>query len=423
RAPPPRRRAAFTMSSPTAPAQAPVPSLDIDLFSDENLTDPYPAYARLRALGPVVRLPRVAGGVWAVSRYADVKAVLHDPGTYSSVEGIALTDLTNKQVLAGTVLASDGPAHARLRRPLSRQLKPAAITTLRKEVEHRADRLVRDHITRGGEVIDSVSLARDAVAGTVLRLIGMPPEDNQELLDGATAIFDVVGPENERYARAAPHAAAVFEFLHTRATRERVRRDSWMGALYEAVDEGLIDESDAVPLMTAYTAAGLDTTIQGLAETIRLCAAHPRELAHLRTGRARPVDAFHETLRLHSPVQGFGRRVNRPATLGGATLAEGDRVWLLYGATGRCRDTWGPDADEFKTLRPDLGDHLALGSGPHTCAGRHITELQATALIGALVRRCKSLRPAGTPVRVLNNTLRGWQSIPIAIERDRRRTW
>ncbi|MGW4200950.1 cytochrome P450 [Streptomyces sp. NPDC004726] len=408
---------------PATTSTRPAASSGTDLFSDQTLADPYPAYAQLRELGPVVRLTRLAGTVWAVPDHHAVKTVLHHPDVYSSVNGIALTALANEQVLAGTVLASDGPDHVRLRRPLSRQLKPAAINALRDEVAARADQLVQQHIHRGRDVFDAVTLAREVVAGTVLRQIGLPPEDDQKILNGAAAIFNVFGPENERYLGSAPLAAAMFEFLRTHATRDRVRPGSWMAALYQAVDDGHIDETDAVPLMSAYTAAGLDTTIYGLAETIRLCTTHPRELAHLRTGRAQPADAFHEALRLHSPIQGFGRRVSRTTTLGGATLHEGDQVWLLYGSAGRDPSQWGPYADEFRTRRTGMRNHLALGSGPHTCAGIHLAELQATALIGALVRRCKRLRPAGEPVRVLNNTLRGWQSIPVAVDRDKRPAW
>lgn len=35
-----------------------IPSLDIDLHSDEVILDPFPVYARMRDLGPVVNLPR-----------------------------------------------------------------------------------------------------------------------------------------------------------------------------------------------------------------------------------------------------------------------------------------------------------------------------------------------------------------------------
>lgn len=34
------------------------PSLDIDFYSDEVILDPYPVYAQMREMGPVVYLPQ-----------------------------------------------------------------------------------------------------------------------------------------------------------------------------------------------------------------------------------------------------------------------------------------------------------------------------------------------------------------------------
>ena len=42
------------------------PRSDIDLFSDETLYDPYPAYAQLRELGPAVYMTTV--DAWAIPR-------------------------------------------------------------------------------------------------------------------------------------------------------------------------------------------------------------------------------------------------------------------------------------------------------------------------------------------------------------------
>ena len=41
--------------------------------------DPYPAYRRLRELGPIHRSEKFPGGAWIVTRYADVAQALRDP--------------------------------------------------------------------------------------------------------------------------------------------------------------------------------------------------------------------------------------------------------------------------------------------------------------------------------------------------------
>jgi len=51
--------------------------------------------------------------------------------------------------------------------------------------------------------------------------------------------------------------------------------------------------------------------------------------------------------------------------------------------------------------------------GLHQCVGQHIARLEATAVLGALLDRVASVELVDTPRRHLNNTLRGWESMPV----------
>jgi cytochrome P450 len=65
-----------------------------DMFSRSGIRDPYPHYAALRELGPVVWLSRQR--VYALPRYTECKAVLRDDTNFISGEGVALNRLTNR---------------------------------------------------------------------------------------------------------------------------------------------------------------------------------------------------------------------------------------------------------------------------------------------------------------------------------------
>ncbi|MEU5839764.1 cytochrome P450 [Streptomyces diacarni] len=388
------------------------PSSDIPLFDDNALADPYPLYERLREVGPAVRLTRY--GVWAIPRHREAEAILRNPDAYGSEDGVALTTLANTQILTGTVLASDAEQHIRLRRVLSAQLAPRAIRRLVGVVTARAERLVEEHIAEGG--FDAAALAQHMVSDTVMELMGLPEETREYLLTGAAATFDVFGPDNERYQRALPVASRMVEFLHEAVTRETVAPGSWMGAIFQAVDEGRMEEKAAIPLASAYTAASMDTTILGITEVIAQLARHPRQYEQLRREPAHATSAFHESIRLEAPIQGFGRMVTKTVEIGGVRLEAGEQVWLLYGSAGRDRLSWGPTADVFNVRRRRADRHLAFGGGPHLCAGIPLAELQARAVLRALATRCTRLTIAGEPVRVLNNLLRGWGHMPVAVE-------
>ncbi|MFI7245221.1 cytochrome P450 [Streptomyces qinglanensis] len=389
------------------------PSSDVPLFDDRALADPYPLYAQLRETGPAVYLTRY--GVWAIPRHREADAILHTPDTYGSEGGVALTEPANTRILAGTVLASDAEQHIRLRRVLSAQLAPRTMRRLVAVVTARAERLVEEHVADGG--FDAAALARHMVCDTVMELMGLPEETRAYLLTGAAATFDVFGPDNERYQRALPVASRMVAFLHEAVTRDTVAPESWMGAIFQAVDDGRIEEKDAIPLASAYTAASMDTTILGITEAIAQLARHPQQFAWLRQDPTCATPAFHEALRLEAPIQGFGRMVTETADVDDTRLEAGEQVWLLYGSAGRDRLAWGPDADVFNVRRRRADRHLAFGGGPHLCAGIPLAELQARAVLRALAAQCTNLTTAGEPDRVLNNLLRGWERMPLAVKR------
>ncbi|TGB15536.1 cytochrome P450 [Streptomyces sp. MZ04] len=388
------------------------PTSSLDLFDDRILADPYPFYEVLRDTSPVFHLER--HGVWAISRHQDVLRILQDSDAFVSRGGLALTPLVNEEVLAGTVLASDGANHVRLRQVLSRQLTPRAIWHMRPDIAGRADSLVTQHVEEGA--FDAAALVGQYVADNVMSAMGLPEETRSRLLAGAPAAFDVYGPANDRHNRALPAAAAMVKFLHSHVTRDTVTPNSWMDSIFKAVDAGKIDEADAIPLASAYTTASMDTTILGLTGAIEQLARHPSQWKDLRAAPGLSEAAFHEALRLEAPIQGFGRLATQPVNLGGTLIDAGERVWLLFGSAGRDPRQWGSRADEFDIQRHQVEQHLAFGSGHHHCAGIPLTVLQARTLLRSLAARCTHITPAGDPERVLNNLLRGYSKVPVAVE-------
>jgi cytochrome P450 len=59
-----------------------IPDTDVDLFTDEALSDPYPLYQELLALGPVVQL--TANERYAFPQYREVREASGDWDVFSS---------------------------------------------------------------------------------------------------------------------------------------------------------------------------------------------------------------------------------------------------------------------------------------------------------------------------------------------------
>src|SRR6478609_8186293 len=127
--------------SPSLEGVTTPPTSDVDIFSDDVLIDPYPTYAALRDLGPVVHLP--ANDVYALTHYDTVRSALGDWESFSSAHGVGFNPMVN-EALAGTSLASDPPQHTALRAALTENLSPRALRGLKGQIDAKADALVAE---------------------------------------------------------------------------------------------------------------------------------------------------------------------------------------------------------------------------------------------------------------------------------------
>src|SRR4051794_967556 len=122
-----------------------------NLMSPEVQRNPYPLYAELRQ-GPIRQVD--PGGMWAVSRYDDVLAVLKDTQRFSStaIAGTRKPPWLARNAFGDTNLVSlDPPAHGRMRALVSPAFTGAALARLELFIRNLAEDLA-ERAVRKGEV-------------------------------------------------------------------------------------------------------------------------------------------------------------------------------------------------------------------------------------------------------------------------------
>lgn len=395
-------------------ATLPVPTSGIDLFADNVLHDPYPALRELRDAGPAVRL--TGYDAWVLPRYEHVRAALADHERFSSAHGVGYEDQFNA-LMKGTVLACDPPDHTRLRAVLSEKLAPKALAKMRTRISELGDELVATAVAKGD--FDAVTdLAAVFPVTVVADLIGLTEEAREPLLSFADAAFNTFGPFNARTQASLPFVSQMFEYLNTVMVPANLHPDGWAAAIHQAADRGDIEAASVIPLLSAYVIASMDTTINGLGNTVLLFAQHPQAYQEVRSDPSLIGPAFEESLRLESPAQGFFRRTTQPVDIEGVTIPADSKVLLSYASANRDERKW-ERPEEFLVRRNPV-DHVALGYGVHGCAGQGLARIEANAVLGALVRRVSSIDLAGKPVRKLNNVIRGLASLPVTVRTEER---
>jgi cytochrome P450 len=381
---------------------------DLDLFSEENLLDPYPAYRRLRDAGPAVFMERY--GFWALPRYAEVWQVQRHPERFTSVGGPGL-NVQADPMFSGFILSTDPPEHTRYRKLVNEMLGARSLTAIEGDIAARAERLVEELVAAGS--FDAVAdLAARFAVDVVGDLVGLPPE-RDELLAMADVAFNMFGPLNERTMAGMPMLMRMFEYLQGPAAREHLTPGSWGEAVWKAVDEGRINADEGLSNMTGFIVAGMDTTTNGIGSAVLLLASNPDQWEALRADPSLARGAFEEALRLESPVQSFFRGVTEDITLEGASLTAGDRVMMLLGSANRDERKW-TDPERFDITRNTVG-HMAYGGGTHRCGGAALAQIEGTAMLSALARCATRLELAGEPTWRINNVVRGLASLPITV--------
>lgn len=383
-----------------------VPEIEIDLFSEDTLRNPYDGYRALRDLGPVVRLKRP--DVLAIGRFADVQAALRAADVLISGEGVGFSDIFNASKGAN-VLQSDGERHRRMRAAVTRPLTPAALIKARADLKRRVVGRVAGLVGIGW--FDAmVELASFLPVQTISHLVGLPEEGRDRMLEWAAAAFNTIGPKQEATDVASMRDA--FAFLTTLGP-DKVREGSWAAGLFEAAQAGKLSMGEAMAAISAYIIPSLDTTILAKGHLLANFARNPDQWAMVRDNPAMSAAAVLEGVRHSSVLRWFSRVAAEDYSAGDVFIPRGTRVMLLYGCANRDERHYR-DPDRFDITR-DARDHLAWGTGPHMCAGMNLARVEMEVLVEALVEAGVTLT-AGEPVMGTNAGLFGFVSLPYRLD-------
>ncbi|MCU1649916.1 MAG: hypothetical protein QOJ30_4143 [Pseudonocardiales bacterium] len=392
-------RATFTAKTPES---------DYDPYTDAALLNPWPGYRQLRDAGPAVWLPKYE--MFALTRHASVRNALRDSSTFASAYGVMMNDPMN-QVLRGNTLCSDGVDHDALRRVVIRPLRPQALTELTEQINREADELA-ERVVREGSFDAAADLARHLPLTIVSTLVGLPEEGRERLLVWASALFNCIGPLNERTVSAFPVVQEMVEYATTQAVRGKLKPGSWGEALHDAADRGEVPREAVPVMMVDYMGPSLDTTIFAITSAVWLFAKHPDQWDLVRENPKLIPSAVNEVLRMEAPIQDFSRYAVREFDMDGVTIPAGSRAIAFYGAANRDEREY-PAPDRFD-VRRNPTNHMAFGTGPHVCVGLYLARLEMTSLFTALARQVRRFE-LGDKERALHNILRGFTKLQVTV--------
>lgn len=373
----------------------------LNIMSPEVHADPYPFYAELRRNAPVCQVD--PGGIWAVSRYADVLTVLRDPQTFSSM---AWTERVSppwlkRNPLAESLFVLDPPAHTPMRNLINPSLSSGTVAGMEPRMRAVAEELAGPLLRRAaeGEVEFVAEFASPLAANAVGSVLGLPRELYPRFKHWTASVFSISANQHspEQIATIQSDLAEMERYFGEYFERQRraPTDDLVTRLLSGTVDGKPLTHDQMMSFLFILLPGGLETTTTVLGDTMIMLARHPEVLARVRADLALIPQLVDEVMRYESTAHTVFRRARRATEIAGTVIPEGAMVVCLIGAANRDEDQF-PQADQFLIDR-EKNLHVSFGHGAHHCVGAFLGRMSTRVSLETLLPNITSIEigPAG----------------------------
>lgn len=404
----------------TTLARRPRPLAPVSL-RDLRDTDPYPAYAAMHAVGPVIWDEGMTA--WLVLSHDGCTLVERREDLFEEPTGSlpGAAEIVGRRDFRSLV----GGEHETLHRSLSHAWRPDPIAQLAMIAVRPIvlDRIASLAALPAFELYED--LARFLPIAVVGRLLGLPDRDVATLeeakgwMEAVLAWRHTYGEDPELRAAAIEATKRLDPLLvdTVRARRDRPEDDAisllWSTGREVAPDWGEQDVMDNAKFLFE---GGSETTAFLICTAIHRLLEWPAERRLATLADPRAFARFLEEVLRHSTVVHLrARRATQDVELGGVTVLAGERVIAINAAANRDPERW-ERPDELDPDRPRLWGHLAFNVGPRHCVGSHLARMEATEVVGGLWRAFPDLaRAPGTAAHVvpMGFVSRAWRPVEL----------
>lgn len=385
---------------------------DPTLYTGER---PERIWRTMRRAGRPIRLTGMREH-WAVTGYEQVREIFRASQHLSSRRGMRLgekpTDTAAGDASGGlSMLVSDDPVHAQMRRALESAFAPRRLRQLTDGTRALARRMVADAAAQPS--VDFVtSVATPLLTTVACDLLGIPGPDRPRIAELSQTAFG--GSDATAIAQITAHLELLEYCGELLASKRRTPGDDLATLLTQAEVDGAPMAREAA-IMNCH-----DFLLGGNASARYLLTAIPMTLVQhrpfwtqLRAGEGDVDVATEELLRFEAPANHVMRTLLDDLRVGGVTMRQGELVTLWLRSANRDAAVFD-DPDQLR-LTPRGHPHLSFGHGPHYCIAAYLARLEISSLVHALTDLVGEAELAGEPRRMASNFLRGYRSVPIAL--------
>lgn len=399
-------------------------------LSDVNLTDPdifqrgvpHEMFRLLRREAPVFWHRETDGpGFWAITKYADLRAISKTPGLFSSErKGTLLRDPRPDDLpfVQSIMLNMDPPRHRQYRNLVNKAFTPRMVNGLHGRIREMVQRIINGVIEKGAcDFVDDI--AAPLPMEVICEMMGVPQEDRRRIYEVGNRMVGFDDPDLQPDGKLPPatdaETAAADMFMYAGKLRARATRhpgDDLATALLAAeVDGHRLTDLEFNFFFLLLLIAGNETTRTVTANGMIALLDHPGQLRELRGDLSLLGSAVEEILRFAPPVHAFRRQATADTEIRGQAIKGDDKIMMWYPSANRDEDVFA-DPDVFD-IRRSPNEHLSFGIGEHHCLGANLARLELHEIFRGILTRIHDIEPAAPPRRLRSTFINGVKEMQI----------
>jgi len=354
-------------------------------------------------------------GYRALTRHAHVTEVSRHPEIYRSGPGAtSILDLPEEMLeFFGSMISTDNPRHARLRRIVSAAFNPRRIAAIEDRIEFVADQVINRVAPQGGcDFV--VEVAARLPLQVICDMMGIGPSDYDTVFHASNVILSAGDPEYVAegvdplvaFMEAGQELSVLMSEL-AESRRGNPTDDVTSALVNTNIDGESLAASEVASFFILLVVAGNETTRNAISHGLLALTEHPDQRALWQADPAGVgATGVDEIVRWGSPVIWMRRTLAEDALLGDEALHAGDKVLLYYNSANRDEDVFD-DPYRFD-VRRNPNPHVGFGAaGPHFCLGAHLARQEINVMFRQLFERLPDIASAGQPDRLRSSFING----------------
>lgn len=366
---------------------------DFNADAPESWGTAHAEMKRLRAECPVAH-SNAFNGFWMLTKHEDIVDALHEPETFVT----SVQNVVPKVAYTGRrpPLHLDPPEHTPYRSALNPFFTRGKVEELRPHIRQCVVDLL-DPLIDVGDVDFCVDFAHPLPGLIFARFFNLPTETAmriREVTRGYTSALNNFDNEVVKKASLELYAIAREMIEERKAHPLPIAEDPTSALLAASWNGEPLPEDMVLGTLRQFIVVGMVAPIVFLGCVLVHLSENPHVHQQLRDDPSLIPAAVQEYLRLFTPYRGFARTATRDVEVRGRTIHKDEPIAFAYASANRDEEIF-PEPEEFILGRPNIGRHIAFGSGAHRCAGAPLATEIIQVTLEELVSRVGSIELRG----------------------------